>query len=79
MWFFSDEIILDFNFIKPFSIFSKPAIDLNIVVFPIPEGPNRQTISPFFFYIKRNIFNSNNISNFKINVVYFNILFTHSY
>ena len=25
---------------------SRPAIVINIVVFPIPEGPSRQTVSP---------------------------------
>ena len=34
--------------ISPFSNFSKPAIVLSIVVLPIPDGPNKQTMSPSF-------------------------------
>ena len=50
-WLVFEDNILDFSLIDPFSIFSKPAIDLKIVVFPIPDGPSKQIISPFFFYI----------------------------
>ena len=32
---------------EPFGIFLNPAIALRTVVFPIPEGPNRQIQSPF--------------------------------
>ena len=45
---FLDERVFPLSFISPDSIFSNPAIDLRIVVFPIPEGPRRQTISPSF-------------------------------
>ena len=41
-----------FNSIDPLLIFSKPAIVLNIVVFPIPDGPKRQTTSPSFLIEK---------------------------
>ena len=40
----------------PFSNFSNPAIVLKIVVFPIPEGPNIQTMSPLFFILKETFF-----------------------
>ena len=40
----------------PLSIFSKPAIVLKIVVFPIPDGPNRQIISPSFWIEKETFF-----------------------
>ena len=33
-------------------MFCKPAIDLKIVVFPIPDGPNKQTISPSFLIVR---------------------------
>ena len=39
---------LPFNLIEPLSTFSKPAIVLNIVVFPIPEGPRIHNVSPSF-------------------------------
>ena len=48
MWTLSDEITLFFNKIFPDLIFVKPAIDLNMVVLPIPDGPNKQIISPSF-------------------------------
>ena len=32
----------------PFLIFCSPAIALSIVVFPIPDGPNKQIMSPSF-------------------------------
>ena len=51
-----DEIFFPFNFISPESIFSKPAIDLRIVVLPIPEGPKRQIISPSFSIEKDTLF-----------------------
>ena len=41
-----DTIVLLIE-ITPEFIFSKPAIDLKIVVFPLPEGPNNDIISPF--------------------------------
>ena len=40
----------------PLFIFSNPAIDLRIVVFPIPEGPKRQIISPSFLIEKETFF-----------------------
>ena len=40
----------------PLFIFSNPAIDLRIVVFPIPEGPKRQIISPSFLMEKETFF-----------------------
>ena len=52
----SDEIVLPFNFIEPFLIFSKPAIVLNIVVFPMPEGPNKHITSPSFSMEKETFF-----------------------
>ena len=45
---FSDEIIFPSKNISPFSIFCNPAIDLSIVVLPTPDGPSKQTISPWF-------------------------------
>ena len=51
-----DDKIFDFSLICPLLIFSKPAIDLKIVVFPIPEGPNKQTISPLFLIFKDRFF-----------------------
>ena len=33
--------------ILPLSRASKPAINLSIEVFPLPEGPSKQAISPF--------------------------------
>ena len=47
-----DEIVFPFKIILPVSIFSKPAIARSIVVFPIPEGPNKQIISPSFSKLK---------------------------
>ena len=38
--------------IFPLSIFSNPAIVLSTVVFPIPDGPNKQIISPSFSKLK---------------------------
>ena len=42
------EIILKDKIISPLFILSKPAIVLSIVVFPMPEGPRIQIISPSF-------------------------------
>ena len=53
---FFDEIKLLFRVIVPLLIFSKPAIVLSIVVFPIPEGPKRQIISPSFSIEKETFF-----------------------
>ena len=41
-----DEINLPFRKILPEFNFCKPAKVLRIVVFPIPEGPNKEIISP---------------------------------
>ena len=43
-----NDKILSLSLIEPDLIFSKPAIVLRIVVFPTPDGPNRQIISPLF-------------------------------
>ena len=45
---FSDDINLPLSSMDPLFIFSNPAIVLNIVVFPIPEGPKRHITSPSF-------------------------------
>ncbi len=37
----SEDNVFPFKIIEPFLIFSRPAIVLNIVVLPIPEGPKR--------------------------------------
>ena len=47
-----EDINLLFSFIDPLLIFSNPAIVLNIVVLPIPEGPNKHIISPLSFIEK---------------------------
>ena len=47
-FFFEDDKILPFNSIEPLFIFSNPAIVLNIVVFPMPDGPKRHITSPSF-------------------------------
>ena len=47
-----DDKILSFKIIAPFEIFCKPAIVLNMVVFPIPDGHNNEIISPCFLIIK---------------------------
>ena len=52
IWFDFDDKILSFIIIEPLLIFSSPAIVLKIVVFPIPEGPKRQIISPSFLIEK---------------------------
>ena len=50
-----EDNTLSFKTIVPESIFSKPAIVLKIVVLPIPEGPNKQTISPSFSIFKETL------------------------
>ena len=52
MFSFSEDNIFPFNAIDPLLIFSKPAIVLNIVVLPIPDGPKRHIISPSFSIAK---------------------------
>ena len=52
MWSNSDDKSFPFKKIFPFGIFCNPAIDLSIVVLPIPEGPNRQIISPSFLIVR---------------------------
>ena len=52
MFSFSEDNIFPFNSIDPLLIFSKPAIVLNIVVLPIPDGPKRHIISPSFSITK---------------------------
>ena len=47
MYFFEDITLLLIS-MDPLLIFSSPAIVLKIVVFPIPDGPRRQIISPSF-------------------------------
>ena len=47
-WKSFEEITLFFKIILPDLIFSNPAILRSIVVLPIPEGPNKQIISPSF-------------------------------
>ena len=37
---------------EPLGIFCKPAIDLKIVVLPIPDGPSKQIISPSFLIVR---------------------------
>ena len=49
---FLDEIILSLSLISPDLRFCRPAIVLRIVVFPTPDGPSKQTISPFFLIVK---------------------------
>ena len=49
---YSKILIYYLKIISPFSNFLKTAIDLNIVVFPTPDGPKRQTISPCFSIVK---------------------------
>ena len=44
----SEDNVFPFKIIEPFLIFSRPAIVLNIVVLPIPEGPKRHITSPWF-------------------------------
>ena len=56
MWKVDDETILSFKIIFPDWIFSRPAIDLSIVVLPIPDGPNKQIISPSFSIFKETLF-----------------------
>ena len=51
-----EDINLLFSFIDPLLIFSNPAIVLNIVVLPIPEGPNKHIISPLSFIEKDTFF-----------------------
>ena len=46
-----DTIVLLIE-ITPEFIFSKPAIDLKIVVFPLPEGPNNDIISPYLTFLR---------------------------
>ena len=58
--------VLSFKVILPLRGFIKPAIDLNIVVLPIPEGPRRQTISPFLFILKFTSFKISFYKRFKI-------------
>ena len=51
-----EDKVFPLSFICPFSIFSKPAIDLRIVGYPIPEWPKRQIISPSFSIEKETLF-----------------------
>ena len=48
----SDDKVFPFNEIFPFGIFWSPAIDLSIVVFPIPDGPSKQIMSPLFLIVR---------------------------
>ena len=48
--------IVSLSFILPLLSFCKPAIVLNIVVLPIPDGPNKETISPCFSMAKFTLF-----------------------
>ena len=56
MWIFFEDIVLLLIIIDPLLIFSNPAIVLKIVVFPIPEGPRRQIMSPSFWTEKDTFF-----------------------
>ena len=53
---FVDEIFFPLSEIEPSLILSSPAIVLNIVVFPIPEGPRRHITSPSFLIEKDTFF-----------------------
>ena len=47
-WISLEERSLFFHTIFPELIFTRPAIVLSIVVLPIPDGPSKQIISPWF-------------------------------
>ena len=47
-----DDKVFPFKLISPFESFCNPAIVLKIVVFPIPEGPSSEIISPCSLIIK---------------------------
>ena len=49
---FFDEIRILSNHISPFSSFSNPAIVLNIVVFPTPDGPRMDKMFPLDSILK---------------------------
>ena len=44
------------SLILPLLSFCRPAIVLNMVVFPIPEGPSNETISPCFSITRFTLF-----------------------